>query len=451
MNNFSFLYHFFRPIVFTALRVYYSKVQYVNKKWLPAKGPVLVCASHTNAFIDPLLIQTGYTRQIYNLARGDVFNNKFLAWLFGKFRILPIFRKSEGTVNLHKNEESFLRSYQVLESKTPLVIYPEGLCVQEKRLRKLKKGAARIAFGIEERNGFNFNLTILPICINYSNPSKFRSTVLLYFTNPLYTKDYVALYKQDKAKAIKKLTDDIEQEMANVYLHINNKNLDVFVEQIFEICKPYLFNKLKLNAGNLADDFELNRKIINAVNTQEKKDARVIDTLKAKVEAFDNKVKNTYKLRHHLFAARSLKSINAISLCLQIIGIVIGFPFYVLGLITNYLPYKMAYVLAKKLVKKNIEFYSSVNMVIGLFAWLIYYTLQLIVVKLLFNDWSLFLVAVMTIPALGMYAINYYWFLRKLIGSTRLFFLRLKKQTQFDMLLKERTEIIKELDGMMVL
>lgn len=75
-----------------------------------------------------------------------------------------------------KNDETFEKCSTMLEQNKAIIIFSEGLCIQERQLRKLKKGSARIAFGSEEKNNFNLDLMIVPVGVNFSaNPWKFRS------------------------------------------------------------------------------------------------------------------------------------------------------------------------------------------------------------------------------------------------------------------------------------
>ncbi len=67
---------------------------------------------------------------------------------------------------------------QLAEPSSPImgviIIHPEGLCVNEKRVRPLRKGIGRIAFGAEEENNWNLNLKIVPVALNYTNASQSR-------------------------------------------------------------------------------------------------------------------------------------------------------------------------------------------------------------------------------------------------------------------------------------
>ena len=83
--------------------------------------------------------------------------------ILSAFNIHPIYRASEFKNDLNKNDESFAISRTILSNNGVIIIHPEGLCVNEKRVRPLRKGIGRIAFGAEEENNWNLNLKIVPV------------------------------------------------------------------------------------------------------------------------------------------------------------------------------------------------------------------------------------------------------------------------------------------------
>ena len=55
--------------------------------------------------------------------------------------------------NILKNDATYEKTYELLGKNDWIVIFPEGDCVQEKHLRPIKKGTARMAFGAMEKDG----------------------------------------------------------------------------------------------------------------------------------------------------------------------------------------------------------------------------------------------------------------------------------------------------------
>jgi len=443
VKDFSLLYQLTYPLVRYTLKVFYKKIEVKNAHYFPKSGPVLLCCTHTNAFIDPILMQTngGSLRQIYSLARGDAFKKGILSWLLKQWKIIPIYRISEGFENLAKNDESFNRSYEVLERGNSLIMFPEGICVQEKRLRKLKKGAARIVFGLEERNGFEVNLPVVPVCVNYSTPKKFRSTVFVNYGKPLNTSDYNERYKQDKVKAINEFTRDLERAMSELYLHINNKENDHFVENVLEIYKPELKERKSIPANDLEKDFEVNRQIINAINETEQKNISLLHDAKESAATYADHLKKKYNLRDHLLRNESLGQLHWARTFFDFLILLIGLPVFLLALVMNYPPYRTAYKMANK-IAKNVEFNASINVVFAMFGWLIFYGVQLLIIALAFHNWKLLGVYAALVPLTGLYAITYFPLLKKAQGRFRLFSIKRNNKQLFEQLINERDDVM---------
>ena len=206
------LYQFLKPIVYTAVRIFYKKIVVVNREQLNQDGPTLIVSNHNNAFLDALLVAMFARPKIYSIARGDIFKRPLLNAILTKLCIIPIFRKEEGLELMHKNEATFEKCIELLSNKQTIIMYPEGDCITEKRLRKLRKGAARIALRAEAQNKFELDVKILPVGLNYSAAKKFRSSVFINVGQPLSLKEYKEKYAQDSVKAINQLANEMEDE-----------------------------------------------------------------------------------------------------------------------------------------------------------------------------------------------------------------------------------------------
>ncbi len=124
---------------------------------------------------------TLFERDVYSLTRGDAFKknslNKLLRWL----RLLPVYRTSEGAENLAYNYETFASCIEVFKKKGIVLIFSEGLCINEWHLRPLKKGTARLAISAWEQD---LPLKVLPVGFNYSSFKSFGKDVHIYFGQP---------------------------------------------------------------------------------------------------------------------------------------------------------------------------------------------------------------------------------------------------------------------------
>jgi 1-acyl-sn-glycerol-3-phosphate acyltransferase len=115
-----------------------------NKKALQQKGPLLIVANHPDSFFDALVIAANCTYPISFLARGDVFTKPWHNFLLRALNMMPVYRQREGKEHLHKNQNSFDASVEVLKNNGILLIFIEGICLNKNEIQPFKKGAARI-------------------------------------------------------------------------------------------------------------------------------------------------------------------------------------------------------------------------------------------------------------------------------------------------------------------
>jgi 1-acyl-sn-glycerol-3-phosphate acyltransferase len=163
------------------MRIYCSKTVVHFENTTTFNNPKIIGANHPNSFFDAIVIAVNYPKPIYFLARGDAFNKPLVAKFLTALHLIPIYRLSEGKNNLSKNEETFRRCVALLKQKQTILIFSEGLCVNEWKLRPLKKGTARLAL-LANQEGVS-NLRIQPTNLNYSSFTKNPKKVVLNFND----------------------------------------------------------------------------------------------------------------------------------------------------------------------------------------------------------------------------------------------------------------------------
>lgn len=446
MRDFSIIYGLSRFPVYFATHFFYKRVLVRQPRNLPFRGPVLICSNHTNAFMDPALVASEMWRQIYSLARGDAFKGKLVTWILKRYKINPIFRLSEGMENLHKNEQTFIRSFEILERKNSLIMYPEGICIQEKRLRKLKKGAARIAFGVEERNNFKLNLTILPVVLNYSDPKKFRSTLFIHFGKPFHAAMFKELYLKDKVRAINEFTKYLEDEMAGLMVIVADKANDELFEQILLLYKSDVIKKHHWNHKDMYHDYLASKLIADKLNEFSRSHSEKTNALRLISSSYFKKLEQ-YQLRDHLLRNNVVNKSGLFNVIFDALVLVVGFPLHLVGLALNYLPYRIAYETANKLAR-NIEFHASVNIAVGMIVWILYYIFQLVVVAKFSHSWTVLLAVAIIIPLTGVCSVHFYSVMKKIIGKWRLIRLSKKDPGGYSELQALRKQAVNELQAL---
>lgn len=173
------MYSILKPIIRFALLFYTDKVSVFFNDDTTLGNPKIIASNHPNSFFDAILIAIFYPKPIYFLARGDAFKKPLISKFLKLIHLIPIFRISEGISNLAKNTETFNDCISLLKKGETILIFSEGNCVNEWKLRSLKKGTARLALmaieaGIE-------NLKIQPANLNYASFTNVPKNIVLNF------------------------------------------------------------------------------------------------------------------------------------------------------------------------------------------------------------------------------------------------------------------------------
>ncbi|MCH6200455.1 lysophospholipid acyltransferase family protein [Aquiflexum sp. LQ15W] len=222
-----------RLIVKLALHVYFSKIKVHGADNIPKGKAVLIVSNHQNALIDPILIATHTNLKPHFLTRASVFKKSFVAKLLDFIRMIPIYRVRDGINNMEKNNETFEKSVNILLEKGSIVIFAEGNHSNQRNLRPLKKGFARIAYQALEREP-DLDLVILPVGINYSNHRFSGSKVSLTFGAPISPREYIPLFEPLMVETFKSL----EPLVSTIPEADYQKNLDDLIKSRIDLTKP---------------------------------------------------------------------------------------------------------------------------------------------------------------------------------------------------------------------
>ena len=374
------VYHIVKYLIKAAVFSFYRKVHIRGMQHMPKSGPLILCGNHTNAFLDALILGSHIPRMMKSLPRGDIFftSGPVLKWLFNEVGMIPIFRALEGKENLHRNQDTFKRCFDVLKDGWVIQVFPEGICIPERRVKAMKKGAARIVFGAEEVNNFSLDTKIMFVGMNYQKAWRFKTDLFLNFSRVYSLDEFVKIYNESKVHGINELTRYLKPKLANQVIHIDKPEYDDFVEQVESLYTDQLLEEFKLSEGNIEHTFMVSREIARGVNYHFEENREDISVVQRET---DNYFKQLSKLN---LEDRVLPNVpNNFRIVVRILAAVLGFPLHLYGLINNYIPAKMAKTVADKVVKK-IDFYSSVTALVGLCAFLFFYPLMLV----LFWIWS---------------------------------------------------------------
>ena len=143
-----FLICVFRPLV----KIIFP-YRVIGRENLPEGKPgerYMLCCNHIS-IVDPVYLLMGQKRPIYFMAKSELFENKFLAWLFGK--VMGAFPVDRGKGDMTAVNHAF----DLVNGGDWLGIFPQGTCVRSRELGNAKSGAALIACRTQA--------TVIPVCL----------------------------------------------------------------------------------------------------------------------------------------------------------------------------------------------------------------------------------------------------------------------------------------------
>lgn len=440
------LYNFLKFIFTPALRIFFKEYKVVHKTDIPKEGPLIVVSNHPSTFMDPIIVASLLRQDVHFIAAGKFFSSPFKNWFMRNIaKSIPVFRKQDNPEKMQDNDAIFEQCFDFLETKGTLIILPEGTSVNERKLRNIKTGAARIALGAEARNNFQLGVKILSVGLNYSDAPSFRSDVWINVEELIHVNDFQKEYQIDDRQAVSLLTDKIRENLEKNIIIANDFQEDQFIKNIEIIYKNELIKQLNLDPK--IHTFALTKGIQEAVNHFEDLDKAWLKKLQEKVVNYTKKLST-----HHLedsFLVKDLKEEKSIfsDHFSQLFFLILGTPLFIYGLITNYIPYRIPKIITKKLAV-DIVYIGPIKMMVGILTFPIFYALCIYLFQYFIasENWWWTVIFAISLPLAGFFSLAYAQRYLNLKTHIRLMTLSRKQPELIKELLAERKKIIKDLD-----
>jgi glycerol-3-phosphate dehydrogenase (NAD(P)+) len=132
------------PVVYWVLRailqpafLVYFRLQRIGREHLPRSGPLLLAANH-RSFLDPFVIGMLVRRPVYYMAKRELFERRWQAWILGALGAFPVDRGAGDAAAMDTAREIIARGDCV-------VVFPEGTRVRPGPLGQPRRGVGRLA------------------------------------------------------------------------------------------------------------------------------------------------------------------------------------------------------------------------------------------------------------------------------------------------------------------
>ena len=381
---------------------YFRRVQIIGKEKIPVDGPCIYIANHPSAFMDPIVVASTLSEPVYFIAAGEYVGTGAKGWIFKHLlHMIPVFRPSTRPEDVHKNKQMFEHCFSHLSEKRSLLIFPEGVSITERKIKPFKTGIARISRGAELRNNLDLNINVVPIGLNYSDPHQFRSDLFVKIGDPILVKDFISATEKNEIEEVERLTQICEDALQETVIHTNNETDDSLLIKLNTIYSRDLKLELGIEPKEQEREFIMQKEMIEAIEFFKINQLEKFNSVTKEINDYALKLSENGLKDKDIMEIKFQKSFRRIT------SYILGFPFFVLGFLNNFIPYFFVQYLVAK-IKLNENFKGSMILAIGLFSFLGFYFGTSLLLGLLspLGWWALLYPFVMYIS--GIYSLIYF-------------------------------------------
>ncbi|CEP15743.1 hypothetical protein [Parasitella parasitica] len=223
--------------------------------------PYIFAATHHNMLLDPAVLCKACSDEfLHYWAKNSIFANKYAAKFLKSVGCVPVDRESKDHDSLYQ------ATFDVMDLKESIAVFPEGTSHTFSRTSKLKDGAAFVALEYAKllkdkpryyRQGqLARPAAIIPVGIVYTDKTRYRSVVIVRFGKPIQIADYVADFEKEPKITAKSVTKALEEALLGLTINSpdwpNRKSAAMAREMLF----PGEY-------GDMADFVHVSQSLIN--------------------------------------------------------------------------------------------------------------------------------------------------------------------------------------------
>jgi 1-acyl-sn-glycerol-3-phosphate acyltransferase len=104
---------------------------------MPKTGGMIIASNHV-AYVDPPFLGAAAPRELFYLAKAELFSNALFGWLIKKYNAIPVTRGAF-------DRRAIARAVELLREGKALLFFPEGTRSRDGRFLEPKLGVGKIA------------------------------------------------------------------------------------------------------------------------------------------------------------------------------------------------------------------------------------------------------------------------------------------------------------------
>jgi 1-acyl-sn-glycerol-3-phosphate acyltransferase len=350
-------------------------MELIGRENLEIKAPIIFVSNHPNSFLDPLVFLINLDPNLSFIAGAEWFGKGFKNWVFREeFNMIPVIRphlKKGGKIS---NDEMFIHCYERLAEDGRIIIYPEGTSVTVTKIRELKTGAARIKIGADKFLKGEKEVLIIPVGLNYSNPRRFQSDVIVNVGPPIDFTDLDTSKDKDLAHS---MTERIREKMAELVLHYEDVDFTPFARKVSRVYAETIRQSLDIEEDQTHRIFRIQQDILKAIIHFQKSDPEGFTQIKDQIDQFFDEL-DQYGLDPRFLPGSASFPFR------QFFKISLLAPLFSIGFVCNALPFITTRWIFNSKIKPNISeeyepgklnpaFIASLTYLVGMIIFLIWY------------------------------------------------------------------------------
>jgi len=285
-------------------------------------------------------------------------------------------------------------------------------------------------------------LRVIPVGLVYSEPEKFRSSVLVTVGEPIDPSLYLENFESDSLKTARQLTDTFKARMEDLLVGAHSAEFDGLVQEITTLLSS---DYIKTEEKGVEKDVVMMKRIFESLHRLQFSDPHVLAEITDLVYRIRWQLEK-YEIKSDFLDRRYKPRMFARQLFFSILYLLSGMPFYIFGFVHNYLQYTLTDFLVVRLVK-DLEYFAPTAVLISIVVYPLSYFGFLSLADYLF-DFSFWMKVgyFAAMPVLGLFA----WVFHKYIGhisvKTNFIFLMMNQKDAVDLLKNDRQRLRELLD-----
>ncbi len=428
--------------------LYYRHIYLVDKENIPpVHTPLLIVSNHQNALNDPLGILFSFKDRVVTIfTRADIFKNRFVGKILRSLYLLPAYRLNiDGEETLRYNNIMFKEAGNRLLGGHAVAIFPEGINQTKRWLGDFSSAYLKMAFETAERDNFEKDIMILPMCNHYSDYFAMRSDMMLKFGKPISLKPYYDLYKEKPRTAQRTVNHLVRQEIEDLMLNITDLDNYEAIDYLRNTYGIKYAQRLYVNPNILPDKLVADKKLVAEL------DRLKTENPELSKQIYDKAIELKSKFISYRIKEEDLdRQDSRFSSVLMGFAFVLLLPVFVISMIPNVLVYYSVEPFAQRFKRKGGKaamFTSGVRFaMMSLYSLPLFWTL-FVVFEWIYLGWIVALChAVLLVPS-TLFGLHYIKEFKTWMKQTKFFITKKKNYDKLNELLRLRNDLFLTLDN----